>query len=60
MKDISHDLLISIQNEFEKRYKENEKIKLLYNMVKNKTASYRGAHEFAIEDRKSTRLNSSH
>ena len=49
MKDISHDLLISIQNEFEKRYKENEKIKLLYNMVKNKTASYREAHEFAIE-----------
>lgn len=49
MKDITPCLLKTIQDDFKRRFEASEKIKLLYIKVKNKSASYREAHEFAAE-----------
>lgn len=49
MADVTPELLKAIQEDFKRRFEASEKIKLLYNKVKNKSASYREAHEFAVE-----------
>lgn len=49
MKDITPDLLKTIQDDFKSRFEANKKIMFLYDKIKNKNASYRDANEFAIE-----------
>lgn len=49
MQDITPSLLKAIQDDFKRRFEASENIKLLYNKLKNKSATYREAHEFAAE-----------
>ncbi len=49
MEDIAPNLLKNLQADFEKRFQENDKVKGLYAKIRNETATYKEAHEFAIE-----------
>lgn len=49
MKDIAPELLQKVQTEFQKQIDASEKIKKFYEKVRDGTATYKDANEFAIE-----------
>lgn len=49
MEDIAHQLLESIQNEFNKQYLASNKIQKLEKLIDEGKASYQDAHEYAVE-----------
>ena len=49
MEDITPKLLESIQNDFQRNFNKSEKISRLYKKVRDGTATYEEANEFAIE-----------
>ncbi len=49
MKDIAPELLEKLQEEFKNKFDTNRKIKSLYAKIKDKTATYEEANEFASE-----------
>lgn len=49
MKDVAPQILKQLDEDFQKRFKENKKIKSLYRKIKEGKATYREANGFAIE-----------
>lgn len=49
MEDIAPKLLEEIQGDFQKKFQESSKIRDVYEKIKNRTATYADANEFAIE-----------
>lgn len=49
MEDIAPELLEKIQGDFRKSFEKNKKIQSVYGKIREGTADYKAAHEFALE-----------